>query len=63
MVALLLRLNEQGITALPLHDGIMVPSSKANMARRNMEEVFVEKYGVEAMVSITESESLSVYCD
>jgi hypothetical protein len=36
LVAILLRLNAVGITALPMHDGIMVPVSKADRAARVM---------------------------
>lgn len=38
LVAVLLRLIEKGITALPMHDGIMVAESKAEVAMRVMKE-------------------------
>ncbi|MDQ0392240.1 hypothetical protein J3R73_002032 [Labrys monachus] len=38
MVATLLRLVDQGVTALPMHDGLMVAASKAATARKAMEE-------------------------
>jgi hypothetical protein len=39
LVAILLRLNAAGITALPMHDGLMVPLSKADQAARVMGDV------------------------
>ena len=39
LVAILLRLNAVGITALPMHDGIMVPVSKADQAAGVMGDV------------------------
>jgi hypothetical protein len=39
LVAILLRLNAAGITALPMHDGIMVPVSKSDRAARVMGDV------------------------
>jgi hypothetical protein len=42
LVAALLRLNEKGITALPIHDGMMVPKSRADEAKRLIDEVSAE---------------------
>lgn len=46
LVALLLRLIEIGIPALPLHDGIMVPQSRKEEAVRAMHEVSKHQVGV-----------------
>lgn len=45
LVAILLRLNAAGITALPMHDGIMVPASRADQATRVMQDVAEEQIG------------------
>ncbi len=39
LIAVLRRLMEMDVPALPMHDGIMVPASKAGVAMRVMEEV------------------------
>lgn len=45
LVAALLRLNEKGITALPIHDGMMVPRSRADEAKRLIDAVSAEVVG------------------
>ncbi len=45
LVAALLRLNEKGITALPIHDGMMVPKSRADEAKRLIDAASVEVVG------------------
>lgn len=51
LIAVLLRLMERGIVALPMHDGIMVAKSKASLAKTVMEEVAVEETGYRLPVS------------
>jgi hypothetical protein len=45
LVAVLLRLMDEGIVTLPMHDGVMAPVSKAERVRRIMEDVAEEKTG------------------
>jgi hypothetical protein len=45
LVSALLRLNACGITALPIHDGMMVPKSRAEEAKRLVETVSLETVG------------------
>lgn len=45
LVAALLRLNEASITALPIHDGMMVPKSRADEAKRLIDAVSAEVVG------------------
>jgi len=45
-------LIDQGVVALPIHDALVVPSSKASIARMAMLGVFKEQMGVEGMGSI-----------
>ena len=52
-------LREDGVTALPIHDAILVPVSAVDRAREVMTEAFLSVAGVEASVSV---ESGSVGC-
>jgi len=45
MVRILLLLKGKGVTALPIHDGLMVPASRAEQARAVMAQVSQEKLG------------------
>jgi hypothetical protein len=45
MVRILLLLKAKGVTALPIHDGLMVPASRAEEARAVMAQVSQEKLG------------------
>jgi hypothetical protein len=45
MVRILLVLKAKGVTALPIHDGLMVPASRAEEARAVMAQVSQEKLG------------------
>jgi hypothetical protein len=45
LVAVLLSLYRRGITALPMHDGIMVPRSKSAVAQRTMIAVAKKQTG------------------
>lgn len=56
MVDLLLRLIEEGVTALPLHDGVIVRVDRATCAKALMEEVFRRQVGLPAEVRVGESE-------
>lgn len=51
MVRVLLRLIEEGIVGLPMHDGLMVPASAKDTVRRVMEEVAEEVTGLRLPVS------------
>ena len=55
MVALLLRLKAEGVVALPLHDGILVPCDRVEAAEVAMREVFRERTGLEAVVEVAHS--------
>lgn len=59
MVAVLLKMKNQGIVGLPIHDGILVPWSKRLETKQAMEAVFKDKSGVVADVRI-EGDSLRV---
>lgn len=50
LVDVLLRLKDQDILALPIHDAIIVTHSSVPNAETAMEEVFEEHTGVEGMV-------------
>jgi hypothetical protein len=52
MVAVLLRLREDGVVALPIHDSIIVPRSVAGQAKAVMEETFAGTVGVPAVVRV-----------
>jgi hypothetical protein len=55
MVETLLTLNAKGITALPVHDSLVVRYDRANEARAVMERVFERHTGVPAVVRIKSS--------
>lgn len=55
MVETLLTLNAKGITALPVHDSLVVRHDRANEARTVMERVFERHTGVPAVVRIKSS--------
>lgn len=52
MVDLLFRLVDLGIVALPIHDAVLVASSKADKTRQVMLEVFRDHTGLEGRVAI-----------
>jgi hypothetical protein len=52
LIALLLRLNEGGITALPIHDAVIVAEQDEEETERIMLEVFNEHTGIDGQVSI-----------
>jgi hypothetical protein len=52
MVDLLLRLRDDGVVALPIHDAVVVASSAVEKAERAMRSVFRERLGIEAVVTI-----------
>lgn len=58
LVDVLLELKELGVTALPIHDAILVPKSKVVTARSTMLETFRRHTGIEGVVSIEEGEAL-----
>lgn len=53
MNSVLLTLIDEGITALPIHDGLLVAQSKAERARVVMLETFKTVTGIEGVVSIS----------
>jgi hypothetical protein len=53
MVALLLALRDQGITALPIHDCVLVPVSRRDEAKSLMLCTFKEMTGIEGLVEVT----------
>ncbi|KPB02058.1 hypothetical protein [Ahrensia marina] len=55
MVAVLKRLNDQGITALPIHDAVLVPKSSIEHSKSVMLEAFQEVAGVPAKVTTEEA--------
>jgi hypothetical protein len=52
LVSVLLRLRDQGIVGLPVHDAVVVPRSSSDVVRTIMKGAFFEKVGVETTVSI-----------
>lgn len=54
MVETLLTLNAKGITALPIHDGVLVRHDRANDVQAVMTRVFEERTGVPAVVRVKE---------
>jgi hypothetical protein len=58
MVRVLLRLREECIAALPIHDGLVVPSEAEDRAKAIMKDVFEDEVGVQCPVSV---ESLSTF--
>jgi len=53
LLTVLERCQSASLSALPLHDAILVPTSRALTARLIMERVFREKTGGEAVVTVT----------
>lgn len=53
LMAVLRRLMEMDIPALPMHDGIMVPTSKGEVAMRVMEEISLELIGLKLPVTVS----------
>ena len=52
LVSVLLRLGEAGITALRIHDAVLVPQSAVEIARATMLDVFKQKTGAEGQVDV-----------
>ncbi|MDX8458189.1 hypothetical protein [Mesorhizobium humile] len=57
MVEVLLVMKARGITALPIHDALMVPASAAATAREMMLSVFQRVAGVEGIVTQSKAEA------
>ena len=55
IVAVVLRLAGEGVTALPIHDAVVVRRSRAEQARRAMEDAFVNRTGFAAAVSVEDT--------
>jgi hypothetical protein len=53
MVEVLLRLQDQEIVGLPIHDAVIVAASAEDTTRKVMSEVFFEKVGIEAIITAT----------
>lgn len=52
LMATLQRLMAKDVPALPMHDGIMVPRSKAELAKRAMEESSEQIAGVRLSITM-----------
>jgi hypothetical protein len=52
MVALLLALRDRSITALPIHDCVLVPVSRTEETKAVMLSTFKEMTGIEAVVNV-----------
>lgn len=52
LLRVLRQLREDGVTALPIHDAVLVASSAVDRCREVMEEAFLSITGVEASVSM-----------
>jgi hypothetical protein len=52
MVAVLLRLKEMGIVALPIHDALLVADGNEQTAKEMMLEVFRKQLGFESKVEL-----------
>jgi hypothetical protein len=52
MVRVLLRLREESIVALPIHDGLVVPSGAEAKAKMVMEDTFRDEVGIACPVSV-----------
>ena len=50
LVALLLKLQDEGIVALPIHDAVIVAESITDSTTSIMEQVFRETIGIDAIV-------------
>jgi hypothetical protein len=55
LIDVLLELGEQGITALPIHDAVLAPRSKAEIVEEVMVDVFREHTGIEGQVTVSAS--------
>jgi hypothetical protein len=53
MVEVLLRLQDNEIVGLPIHDAVIVPASAEKITRNVMEEVFLEMTGLKGIVTTT----------
>ena len=61
MVRILLLPKAEGVTTLPIHDGLMVPASRAEEARAVMAQVSQEKLGFAIPVASEMAASRAVY--
>lgn len=52
IVDVLLRLQEQAIVALPIHDAVVVPKSSREAVHSTMADVFRKRTGCEAVISV-----------
>lgn len=55
--SVLLRLNHRGITALPIHDAVLVPASAADVAQQVMLQAFHDVAGAEGVVEVVGKET------
>ena len=60
LVEVLRILNANDVTALPIHDAILVPASASSLAERVMLHTFKRKTGIDGEVSILTTQHLSV---
>ena len=52
IIKVLLRLKDQGIHALPIHDAVVVGKAWVDMSRQLMEQVFLDMTNVESWVQV-----------
>jgi hypothetical protein len=55
MVAALLRLQDRGVVALPIHDAVLVGISDVSIAKEVLEQVFEEMTGINGEVRVESS--------
>jgi hypothetical protein len=54
LISVLTRLMEQGITALPIHDAVIVAEDRQQQTKETMLQVFKEITGIEGLVNTEE---------
>src|SRR5262249_22908011 len=57
MRTMLILKREYGVPSLSMYDGIIVPKSKAELAKNTLKEVFKEVIGVEPILTVEISET------
>ena len=53
LVDILLRLMDQGVVALPVHDCILIGQQNMTIAEQTMKELFEGRFGIEAVVDVS----------
>jgi hypothetical protein len=52
LLVVLTKLIEQGVTALPIHDAVIVPEDQQDLTIKTMLQVFKEIIGIDGLVSL-----------